>query len=79
MLDKKTDKKPTKRIPSDRVTRLNHLGFEWRKYVRAEEWKHPCENKRLATQTEELPKQVCEFPSIEMERTNRNSAAHMED
>mmetsp|Transcript_9241 Transcript_9241/g.10197 ORF Transcript_9241/g.10197 Transcript_9241/m.10197 type:complete len:216 (+) Transcript_9241:104-751(+) len=35
MLEKKT----TKRISSDRVTRLNHLGFEWRKYVRAEEWK----------------------------------------
>ena len=38
MLDKKTDKKPTKRISPDRVTRLNHLGFEWRKYVRADEW-----------------------------------------
>jgi Helicase associated domain len=40
MLEKKVDdKKPTKRISPDRVTRLNHLGFEWRKYIRAEEWK----------------------------------------
>lgn len=41
MLDKKGDKKPTKRISPDRVTRLNHLGFEWRKYVRSDEWKAP--------------------------------------
>uniref|UniRef100_A0A7S1DAI3 Helicase-associated domain-containing protein n=1 Tax=Cyclophora tenuis TaxID=216820 RepID=A0A7S1DAI3_CYCTE len=37
MLDKKT----TKRISPDRVTRLNHVGFEWRKYVRSVEWKPP--------------------------------------
>eukprot|EP00546_Thalassionema_frauenfeldii_P004900 CAMPEP_0178925986 /NCGR_PEP_ID=MMETSP0786-20121207/18249_1 /TAXON_ID=186022 /ORGANISM="Thalassionema frauenfeldii, Strain CCMP 1798" /LENGTH=219 /DNA_ID=CAMNT_0020600993 /DNA_START=51 /DNA_END=710 /DNA_ORIENTATION=- len=37
MLEKKT----TKRISPDRVTRLNHIGFEWRKYARAEEWKSP--------------------------------------
>lgn len=37
MLEKKT----TKRISPDRVTRLNHIGFEWRKYGRAEERKSP--------------------------------------
>ena len=37
MLDKKT----TKRISPDRVTRLNHVGFEWRKYVRSVAWKPP--------------------------------------
>jgi hypothetical protein len=55
MLDKKTDKKPTKRISPDRVTRLNHLGFEWRKYVRADEWKTPP-GKKTATRQKQTPK-----------------------
>mmetsp|Transcript_13550 Transcript_13550/g.19997 ORF Transcript_13550/g.19997 Transcript_13550/m.19997 type:complete len:217 (-) Transcript_13550:55-705(-) len=33
------EKKEKKRISPDRITRLSHIGFEWRKYVRAEEWK----------------------------------------
>ncbi len=50
MLDKKTDKKPTKRISPDRVTRLNHLGFEWRKYVRADEWTTPAARRSASRQ-----------------------------
>jgi hypothetical protein len=59
MLEKKVDdKKPTKRISPDRVTRLNHLGFEWRKYVRAEEWKSQ-ESKRHRTRETN-----CLLPSV---------------
>lgn len=54
MLDNKTDKKPTKRISPDRVTRLNHLGFEWRKYVRADDWSDHYFGKRTTTPRQKM-------------------------
>jgi hypothetical protein len=55
MLDNKSkDKKPTKRISPDRVTRLNHLGFEWRKYVRADDWADHYFGKRTTTPRQKM-------------------------
>mmetsp|Transcript_5728 Transcript_5728/g.8107 ORF Transcript_5728/g.8107 Transcript_5728/m.8107 type:complete len:419 (-) Transcript_5728:255-1511(-) len=34
---KRVDRKTVKRISPDRVTRLNHIGFEWRKYNKSQE------------------------------------------
>jgi hypothetical protein len=68
MLDKKTDKKPTKRISPDRVTRLNHMGFEWRKYVRADEWKTPA-GKRAAARQKNVSKPGCDPQPIETTTT----------
>jgi len=61
MLEKKT----TKRISPDRVTRLNHIGFEWRKYVRAEEWKPPVKSsqRRRVTGTKQSPSTLDSDPS----------------
>lgn len=75
MLDKKTDKKPTKRISPDRVTRLNHMGFEWRKYVRADEWKTPA-GKRAATRQKHLSKPSCDFQPIETASTTPATPRH---
>lgn len=75
MLDKKTDKKPTKRISPDRVTRLNHMGFEWRKYVRADEWKTPA-GKRAATRQKHLSKPSCDFQPIEAASTTPATPRH---